>query len=117
MRKTLRKIENKRCRFTAKVERFGSKKGWGGRELKTILLTEIRNEEGELVADHLWINRTKTYNKANVMLGDRIGFDGRVKEYTKGYQGHREDVFKPVSLDYKISHLTNFNVEPLRQTA
>ena len=105
MRKELRKLENIRSTFTATFSRFGTKSGWRG-EIKTILLKDIKDVNNRVVADHLWFNCTKGFDKMSLSEGDIVKFDARVKEYLKGYCGYREDVYKPVEKDYRLSHPT-----------
>lgn len=105
-RKSLQKNEGIRDTFIGIFERKGTKNGWKGRKEKTILLKNIVNTKGKQVADHLWFNFTKGFQKVNPKPGDIIIFDGRVKEYEKGYKGYRKDVFKPVEIDYHLSYPT-----------
>lgn len=112
MRRELAKKENERARFTGSFVRFGTKNGWHDLE-KTILLRNIRYTNGEVVADHLWFNYTKGFESADLEKpfceNDVIEFVARVKLYLKGYRGWREDVWKPVEHDYKLSHPTKIS--------
>ena len=38
--------------------------------------------------------------------GDVVEFEARVTPYEKGYKGGREYVYKPVTIDYKLSRPT-----------
>lgn len=105
MRKNLQKINGTRATFTGVFERFGTKNGWNGPE-KTVLLKDIRNSSGEIVADHLWFNYTKGFQMLPLSPGVEVKFVARVKLYEKGYKGYREDVYKPIEYDYKLSHPT-----------
>lgn len=106
MRKDLAKIDGVRATFTGTFERYGEKSGWQGRMDKTILLKDVKNQRGEVVCDHLWFNYTKAIAKLNLAPGDIVVFDARVRQYTKGYFGYRDDVYKPIEQDYKLSHPT-----------
>lgn len=53
MREELKSRVGKRGWFSANVKRFGIKK-YKHHAKKTILLVDIRDESGELVADHMW---------------------------------------------------------------
>lgn len=105
MRENLKKINNDRGTFTGVFVRMGSKQGFRGM-LQTVLLKDIRGEDGLLVTDHLWFNFTKGFQALReIREGDVIQFDARVKSYEKGYKGSRDDVFDaPVEIDYKLSH-------------
>ena len=105
MREELRKIDGVRARFTGTFVRFGIKNGYKG-PVRTILLSNVMNEAGYVVTDHLWFNLTKGFERIDLREGDRVEFCARVKEYEKGYAGRRDDVYKPVEIDYKLSHPT-----------
>lgn len=110
MRHKLSKLDEVRDTFTGEFVRFGQKPGWHGNPETTILLANVRTQSGTMVADHLWFNLTKGFALANLKNpfreGDTIQFVARVTPYTKGYQGRREDVWKPVEADYKLSRPT-----------
>lgn len=108
MRKALAQREEQRPRVVGTFERFGTKRGWQGREETTLLLRDVCDAAtGRAVCDHLWFNLTKEFGRLNLQPGDRASFDARVKAYWKGYMGRRDDVYdKPVGLDYKLSHPT-----------
>ena len=107
MRKELKDIENVRDTFIATYVREGIKNGWKGTEEPTVLLVDvIRKSDGKYMTDHLWLNLTKSFEKADLKEGDKVQFDARVKEYTKGYRGRREDVYCPIEYDYKLSYPT-----------
>ena len=110
MRKQLKKLEEVRTSFTGVFNRLGFKSGWQGEPIKTVLLQTIKNDNGELMADHMWFNYTKGFEKIELKEGDIIRFHARVKEYEKGYKGHKEDVYRPIKIDYKLSHPTKIEV-------
>lgn len=106
MRKGLKNLNNKRLRFSADIERFGSKTAFKGPPIPTILLKNVtRSDTKEVVADHLWFTMGKSWGMAAV--GGKVEFDARVSLYEKGYKGHREDVLdNPVSTDYRLERPT-----------
>lgn len=107
MRKELRDINNARDTFIATYVRNGVKSGWKSVEQPTVLLIDVvRKSDGKYMTDHLWFNLTKSFEEANLKEGDKVQFDARVKEYTKGYRGRREDVYCPIEYDYKLSYPT-----------
>ena len=112
MRKALKQLNGERRRFTATFSRFGEKWGWKGRTLTTVLLKDIKDANGRLICDHLWFNLTKEFDNLTLKNGTRVSFDARVREYLKGYRGYRENVDKPVELDFKLSHPTKVQVVP-----
>jgi hypothetical protein len=87
MRTELRKREGSRETFTGRFVRYGWKDGWVGR-VRTLLLVDVRDAEGLLVADHLWFNCTKGFEQAGLVEGCVVQFDARVMAYKKGYRGH-----------------------------
>ena len=106
MRKDLKKFNEIRKRFKGTFERFGTKAGYKY-PLTTLLFKYIIDSSTkEKVTEHIWFNLTKGFNTLDLKEGDIIEFDARVKEYTKGYMGYREDVYKPIETDYKLSHPT-----------
>lgn len=55
MRSTLKAVKGQRMRFTAVVEKFGSKPDWHGYPQRTLLLKDVRfADTGEPATDHLW---------------------------------------------------------------
>jgi hypothetical protein len=105
VRKQLKAIDGSRQKFLGTFVRTGLKNGYKG-PLQTVLLTNICDERGTLVTDHLWFNLTKGFVSANLSEGVLVEFYARVKKYEKGYKGYRTDVYVPVSTDYKLSHPT-----------
>lgn len=102
-----------RHRFIGYVARFGTKNGYEGRVLPTVMLRDVRLAEdgltGEILTDHLWFTKGKQFEDLNVREGDLISFDARVAGYWKGYMGYRDDVWdKPVEYDYKLERPTKF---------
>jgi len=111
MRQGLQKLDGVRRRFVGVFVRYGTKKGWKGVTLTTILLKDIKIN-GKLICDHLWFNLTKEFDNLTLKEGTTVAFDARVREYLKGYRGYRENVDKPVELDFKLSHPTKVQVVP-----
>ncbi len=105
MRTALQQRDGERATFLGTFERMGSKRGWKGDE-PTVLLKDIRTPAGELICDHRWFALTKAVASLNLTPGDGVQFDARVKEYEQGYQGRREDVYAPITIDDKLSHPT-----------
>lgn len=104
-RKELKAINGQRLRFIASINKFGFKSAFRGDPIPTLLLTNVRNAETlEVVTDHLWFTKGKSWDDCKV--GDEVAFDARVTTYEKGYKGHREEVFVPVTTDYKLERPT-----------
>lgn len=91
--------------FSGTFERYGTKSGYKG-PTETVLLVNICDEEGNIVSDHLWFNKTKGFVNANMRKGDIVSFEARVTEYQKGYKGNKDDIPHDVSYDYKLTYPT-----------
>lgn len=106
MRKELGKSIENRKKFKAIFSRFGKKINFKGHSEETVLLKHIIDlENNQEVADHLWFNYSKSFEKAQLNPGDILEFAARVKSYKKGY------VNKPLKInlrttDFKLSHPT-----------
>jgi hypothetical protein len=104
MRNRLERLNGLRKQFTGTFVRYGSKAGWRGVIETTILLTDIRDSNGNLITDHLWFNSTNLFNQIQLTKGDKISFEARVKTYLKGYKGYREEICqeRPIERDYHL---------------
>lgn len=110
MRKKLEEREGYRGTFIGKFSRKGFKNGYRGPE-ETILLTEIKDMDGNYITNHLWFNYTKGFQKLGELKeGDLIQFDARSKMYIKGYKGYRTDIYCPLREDYKLSHPSKIKI-------
>jgi hypothetical protein len=107
MRTGLKNINGERKRFIATFQRFGTKPSYTGRPITTLLFVNVRDEKGTVYSDHLWFTDGLQFQRLKLEEGEHICFDARVKPYTKGYKGRREDVYAPVTKDYKLSHPNN----------
>ena len=111
MRDALAQLYGQRLHFTATFERIGKKRayrGWGNMGDGydgTVLLKDIKDDTGRIVADHLWFSLTEGFRYAGLNEGDTVRFDARVDDYLKGYE---KDAY-----DYKLSRPTRiFREEP-----
>ncbi len=95
-----------RKKFKAVFIRIGKKTGFNGYSEETILLKNILDAETNLmVADHVWFNYTKGFEKLSLTEGIILEFEARIKEYRKGYVNSRYKI-NTSSIDYKLSHPT-----------
>ncbi len=105
MRTELGELNNERLHFFAIFERYGTKSGWKGYPVKTILLKEVNNGV-RIVTDHIWFTMTKGFEALGELnQGDEVEFCARVREYVKGYVNYR-DYIDESEIDYKLSHPT-----------
>jgi hypothetical protein len=119
MRKALKARNGVRTTFRGTFVRSGTKRGYTGKTLTTLLFKDITDADGNVVSDHLWFNYTKGFEKLSPWQpGDIVEFDARVTCYTKGYAGYREDVCieRPLEYDYKLSRPSRIvKVSPCRE--
>ncbi len=112
MREGLKETDGKRLFFIGTFVRYGKKTDFKGYQKTTILLKNIKNKSGKQVTDHIWFNQTMEFMQleSEIKEGTIVEFYARVKEYYKGYKGHREDVDRPLEKDYKLSHPTKIKI-------
>jgi hypothetical protein len=88
-RVALAKREGERLRFRATVGRFGSKTGFEGKTIKTVMVTQVYEAGMDaLLTDHLWFDRGKW--SVDLHIGDVFEFDARVANYIKGTTRNKE---------------------------
>jgi hypothetical protein len=106
MRQELKKIDEQRALFRGAFSKYGLKSGYRGYSTETILLVNIRDDNGNLICDHLWFNMTKGFEQLGMLKeGDIVQFEARVKKYRKGYVNRRAGIDQSM-FDYKLSHPT-----------
>lgn len=110
MRELLGRHDGKRLRFFATVERYGSKRGWRGRSVDTILLRNVCLGD-EVVCDHLWFTDGKW--SVGLGIGDVFSFEARVSTYVKGYQGRLAEQRSRAwsESDYHLERPTKIRIE------
>ena len=110
IRKRLAKAEGQRKKFQAIFSRFGKKINYKGYSEETLLFVNITDIETKtVVADHLWFSLTKGFEKLELKEGTTVGFEARVKEYTKGYVNSKYRINNRKS-DYKLSNPTKIQL-------
>ncbi|MFZ6012780.1 MAG: hypothetical protein ACOYXT_20715 [Bacteroidota bacterium] len=110
IRKRLAPQEGQRKKFKAVFTRFGKKVNFKGYSETTLLLSNITDAEtNEIVADHVWFTYTSSFEKADLVEGESIEFEARVKEYSKGYVNRKIGINQRKT-DYKLSHPTKVKV-------
>lgn len=103
MKKRLQRLNGQRLTFTATVGRFSFfDTTWGRRP--TLVLENLRDTGGTLLADHVWMKMGAWCT--SFREGDRVRFDARVAQYTKGYKGRRAEETGEAwhQVDYKLTH-------------
>ena len=102
MRTNLQGLAGRRMDLTAVFWQYGTYRH-NGRCGKSILLREVRDRSGRLLADHIWINYTAGFDAAGVFSrGDLVRFTATIAEYVKGYRGEKIDdrLLRPPAVDY-----------------
>lgn len=124
MRKQLEKIGKERHQFTGTFDRLGLKMSQGNgrgnhRYTPTICLKNIIDEQGKLVADHLWFNYSSSFLKVGELHPqDRIEFTAIPVEYHKDYHHEKRDMkLGKVSSVHLITHYHPYKPMPLSKTA
>jgi hypothetical protein len=110
MRKELKKQLGQRGCYLGVVSKFGSKKNWHGFSEPTVMLVDVKDSKGKIVCEHLWFKVGKQIESLSLSIGDIVTFDARVTQYEKGYKGHRDDVYAPIEVDYRLSNPTKLKV-------
>ena len=80
----LREIEFERHTFTGEFIRYGH---CAENSMTTVLLNDIKDESGSIVASHMWLVHAKLFYQAKLNHGDPIMFSGIVMRYKKGLYG------------------------------
>ncbi|HTF20134.1 MAG TPA: hypothetical protein VK658_18820 [Chryseolinea sp.] len=110
MRTTLKKLDQVRKKFRGVFQREGKKTNWHGYGEPTILLRSITDDAGKVVTDHLWFNKTKSFDALGRLdQGDVIEFEARITPYRKGYVNRRGKIDES-STDYKLSRPTKLRI-------
>jgi len=74
----------------------------------TILLKDITTVDGASLTDHHWFPLTRGFERLALQPGDTVEFHATVARYWKGgYQNLRQNIVKPLAIDYSLQHLSN----------
>jgi len=112
MRKPLQSLNGQRLTIHATISRFGTKPGWHGATLSTVLLLDVRRStDNTPLTDHLWFTCGKQFAALHLQPGDRIQLDARVTPYEKGYHGRRAEATGEAwsALDYRLERPTRIH--------
>ena len=110
MRKDLKSLEGIRGSFTATISRIGKKNNFRGAPSETVLFTDVRNEQGEPVTDHIWFTVGKKLAGVFANVGKKVSFEARVTGYTKGFKGKGLEILKAREEDFRLSNPTNVKI-------
>ena len=109
MRNQLKKMVEERAQFTGTFERFGTKRGWRGQIESTILLVNIKDENGRIVEKFAWFNVGKRFKALILRKGYVVSFSAKVEKCLReNYDSYTEDCKK--SSFYKLVNPTKIAV-------
>jgi hypothetical protein len=108
MREELKHRVGRRGAFTAMFSRTGVRKSTWSVDV-TVLLLDVRDEAGQLVADHLWFRRGSQIERLQLKAGDRIRFMATVGPYSKRNRDGDADEDRYV-VDYKLIYPSNMRL-------
>jgi hypothetical protein len=103
VRKELKARNGRRGHFRAIFKRFGMRRYSNHAPQPTALFIEIRDESGDVVADHLWFQLGEQFSRLDLQPGDEVFFVARVKKYRKRNHDAIDDDPRFVE-DYKLSY-------------
>ena len=93
--------DRQKHRFSAKMVRYGSYKDrTTGKDQTTILFTELKDEEGTLLTDHVWVREDSYMKTAALKQGRIYTFEAKVGTYNRGR----------TASDYQISKVRQISV-------
>ncbi|MCD1295582.1 hypothetical protein CUJ83_11290 [Methanocella sp. CWC-04] len=100
MRKKLEAIQCKgRQKFKGVFLRYGSKCNYRKGRTLTVLVADIRDDEGELMCDHMWFDFGDGFENIELRPYDTLEFLATIKKYNKGYRSRDKEH------DYRLSKL------------
>jgi hypothetical protein len=106
LRAELKNKNEKRLKFSAIFSRYGGKTGWRGYAETTLLLTDLRFEDGSPAAGHIWIKETKECKSIGPFReGQKLSFEARIGSYEKGYK-YKGQPLTPITNDFKLNRPT-----------
>jgi len=111
MRKSFSANNGTRTSFSGTFVRFGVKNAYKGPPITTLLIKDVRSDDGSITEDHIWFSMTSRFEniKDELREGVELTFEARIKPYTKGYVNMREWVDER-TIDYKLSYPTNIQI-------
>jgi hypothetical protein len=117
MRKELKARYGRRGRFHATFKKFGAQRHGEFPPTPTALFLDVRDEDGEVVADHLWFTVGDQLGRLELKPGDEVFFFARVTKYRKR-NPDAIDQDDPLWVeDYRLSHpskISKLGAQPAR---
>ena len=110
MREELSRRVGRREQFRATFGRFGLHRSPWGKQV-TVLLLNVKDADGRLVADHMWFKRGRQMQKMKLRSGDQLRFTATIAPYTK--RRNRDDECDHESryvVDYRLIFPNNMRL-------
>ena len=114
MRANLKPFVETRSKFYGTFEKFGLKSAFKGPPISTLLFLNITGPSGNILADHLWLNMTKEFEKLKLKKGDKCSFFAKASVYKRGYRGTQWEILldsNGPSTDFRLSRPTKIKIE------
>jgi hypothetical protein len=106
LRSALKDNDDRRLKFSAVFDRYGTRINWKGYSETTLLLTDLCFEDGSPAAGHVWIAETKEAQALGPFRpGQKLEFEARIGAYEKGYR-YRGKALTPIKTDFKLNRPT-----------
>lgn len=100
--------------FTARFTGYGNRYVGGKRGIPfalTVLVHDVRRDDGEVAAGHAWLGDAKPFLDAKVAVGDRVAFTAEVEEYLKGFTGHSLPMLNRQRIDYRLAQVRDLEIQ------
>jgi hypothetical protein len=111
MRTTLKNKKGKRLKFTGIFSKLGWKATPNGEGAKTILLKDVRMENGELVDNHIWVAYTRAFLHLGILRsGDVIEFYASIVKYEKSQLTYKVGKGWRPMVDYELKNLNRLKI-------
>ncbi|MDR1857288.1 MAG: AAA family ATPase [Desulfovibrio sp.] len=115
LNKALASIKNQRGTFCGVFVCYGARPAFKGPDKPMVLLADVRNTKGNIVAERMWLSRTKGFAAVDLQNGDMVQFDALVERNARLYLVYVPGLELPhyVPVDYVLNRPTNIlKLEP-----
>jgi hypothetical protein len=102
-------LEGQRLTVTGTVLRLSTRRDWAGIRIPTVMLGQVKDTNGQLLTDHVWLPVGKRLALAELHLGDIVQFSARVLPYRRGLARTPGEPLR-FSEDSKLGYVTGVQV-------
>lgn len=113
MRHQLQPLCGTRQTFSARFTGYGNRYVGGTRGIpfaRTVLLHDVRDEQGEVAAGHAWVNDAEPFRRIRCAQHDRVEFSAEVEAYEKGFTGHSLPMLNRKRTDYRLAEIRDVRI-------